>query len=82
MCPVTTAIGQIPESMGERIRWARTQARLSQERFAERVGTSRRHVMRWERGDHMPGPEFRARIAEVTDQPLSLFADDDTEEDA
>jgi len=67
--------------LAARIRWARNQAGLSQERFAELVGTSRRHVMRWEGGPaHRPGHEYMARIAAVTGQPESLFTDEEEEE--
>lgn len=62
--------------INERIRWARTRAGFSQERFATEVGTSRRHVMRWEKGTK-PGPAYARRIADVTGQPADLFLDDD-----
>ncbi len=69
-------------SLGARIRWARNQTGLSQENFAASVGTSRRHVMRWENEGRQPGPAYRARIAEVTGQPEELFVDEDDEESA
>lgn len=69
--------------MNRRIRWARQNAGLSQERFAEAVGTSRRHVMRWEKtGGHRPGPVYAHRIAEVTGQPVDLFSTPQDDEDA
>lgn len=84
MCvPVSTMIQALDvraRPLNERIRWARQQAGYSQERFAELVGTSRRHVMRWERpGGTRPRVEFARRIADVTGQPLELFAADDDE---
>ena len=39
--------------------------RISQERLAAAVGTSRRHMIRIENGEHRPSPELRDRIAEV-----------------
>lgn len=64
----------------ERIVWARKRKGISQERLAERIGTSRRHMIRIEKGLHRPGPEFRARIADATEQPPEFFSDDDDEE--
>jgi transcriptional regulator with XRE-family HTH domain len=38
--------------------------------------------MRWEKGQHKPGPHYRQRMAEVTGQPAETFSDgDDDEED-
>ena len=68
--------------VGAAIRTAREGAGLSQERFAEQLGTSRRHVMRWESGRCIPGPRFRARIRELTGAGDLLAADDDDEEAA
>lgn len=41
----------------------RVRPRISQERLAEAVGISRRHMIRIENGDHRPSPELRDRIA-------------------
>lgn len=43
----------------------RAQPRISQERLAEAVGITRRHMIRIENGEHRPLPELRDRIAEV-----------------
>ena len=43
------------------------------------IGTSRRHMIRLEKGVHRPGPEFVARIAEHTGEPEEFFASDDEE---
>lgn len=66
----------------QRIVWARNQKGLSQERLAERIGTSRRHMIRIEKGQHVPGPVLRARIAEATEQPEDFFSPDDADEEA
>jgi transcriptional regulator with XRE-family HTH domain len=66
----------------QRIVWARKQKDISQERLAELIGTSRRHMIRIEKGLHHPGPAFRARIAEATEQPEEFFESDDDEEAA
>lgn len=60
-----------------KLRSARLKAKKSQERIAAEVGTSRRHWIRWERGTHLPSPEFLTRIGEATGQP-----DEFTEADA
>lgn len=67
--------------VGAAIKTAREGIGLSQERFAEQLGTSRRHVMRWESGRCIPGPRFRARIRELTGAGDLLAADDGGEED-
>ncbi len=67
--------------VGAAIRAARESKGLSQERFAEQLGTSRRHVMRWEAGRCIPGPRFRARIRELTGAGDLLAAEDGGEED-
>ena len=66
--------------LGQRIRWARERKGISQERFAEIVGTTRRHMIRLEKGQHRPGVQLVERIAEATDQPVSLFDETDDEE--
>lgn len=68
-------------SIGKRIRWARKRAGLSQENLALAVGTSRRHVIRWENDSHAPGPVYRERIAEATGQEAEMFSDGDEEEE-
>ena len=77
---------EVPQSftVAQRVRWARRRAGLSQERLAERIGTSRRHVIRWEKGKHMPSRAYAVKIAEATNTTPELFHDeeDDEEEDA
>ena len=68
--------------VGAAIKTARESIGLSQERFAEQLGTSRRHVMRWESGRCIPGPRFRARIREITGAGDLLAADDGGEEES
>lgn len=67
--------------IGERIRWARKRAGLSHDRLVERLGRSNRsHLIKIERGVHVPGPELRAAIAVATGVPRELFADEEDEE--
>src|SRR5688500_16568905 len=69
-------------SVGQRIRWARERKGISQEGLAEKIGTSRRHMIRIEKGQHVPRPALLARIAEETGQPIALLnGGDDDEED-
>lgn len=57
---------------------------LSQEAFADKVGTSRRHVMRLERGDHKPTAVLLKRIADATGVHVDelLGTDDEDDEEA
>lgn len=59
------AVVKYPE-VREAYRRARAEARprISQERLAEAVGITRRHMIRIENGDHRPLPGLRDRIAE------------------
>lgn len=59
--------------LGARIRRARKAKGLSHEMFGHLVGCSRIHSMRLEKGVHEPSEKLLARIAEVTEQPLSFF---------
>lgn len=61
--------------LAQRIVWARKRKGISQERLAGLIGTSRRHMIRIEKGQHVPGPEFRRRIAEATGQEIEFFLD-------
>jgi transcriptional regulator with XRE-family HTH domain len=85
--PVTTTEAPSRHSpIREKIKWARENPRtnsgvkISQERFATLIGTSRRHLMRIERGQHVPRGELVKRIAEATGHELEFFSDDDEEE--
>lgn len=68
---------------GARIRRARKRTGLSQERLAAEIGTTRRHMIRLENGQHLPSGQLRDRIAQATGQPAETFqsADDDEEAD-
>lgn len=66
--------------IGQRIVWARRRVGISQEKLAGLIGTSRRHMIRLEKGLHKPGETFVARIAEATGQPRELFEDEDSED--
>lgn len=57
-----TSSGSTP---GQMIRTARRAAGLSQAELARRLGTSRRHVIRWEHGICEPGRKYAAKLAET-----------------
>lgn len=69
------------ERVGRQIRKARKGAGLSHDRLACKVGTSRHHLIRIEKGMHLPRPDLLAKIAEATGKPESFFTSDDDDED-
>src|SRR4051812_3550316 len=86
---VSAATRQIPPHvrqfrLGERVRWARRTAGLSHDRLVEQIGRSNRgHLIKIEKGTHVPGVALRDLIADACDVPRDLFSDgDDDEEDA
>jgi DNA-binding transcriptional regulator YiaG len=68
---VTSQTSPQQETVGQRIR--RLRGDLSHDKFAARLGTSRFVVIRWEKDVHVPGPEYRRRLAELTGRPESEF---------
>jgi transcriptional regulator with XRE-family HTH domain len=70
------------ERVGRRIKSARVQAGLSHDRLGAAVGTTRQHLIKLEKGLHMPGDGMLARIGAATGKPESFFLDlsDDEEE--
>ena len=53
---------------------------MSLDGLAARIGSSRRHLIRLEKGDHTPRPATLAAIADATGKPVEFFTDDDEEE--
>lgn len=67
--------------LGERIRWARKSAGFSHDRLVDQLGRSNRgHLIKIERGDHAPREDLRDAIADATNVPRDLFAEEDEEE--
>jgi transcriptional regulator with XRE-family HTH domain len=67
--------------LGQRIRWARTSSKLSHDRLVQALGRSNRgHLIKVERGLHIPREDLRDAIADATNVPRELFADADSEE--
>jgi len=68
---------------GTMIRRLRKRAGISQERLAAQVGTTRRHMIRLENGEHLPSALLRDRIAEaVGDERGEIRAADEDDEEA
>ena len=55
--------------LGGRIREARRNAGLSQEKLAEQIGVSRQAVTKWEAGQAAPSTENLLRLAEALHRP-------------
>ena len=69
-------------SLGERVVWARKRKGISQERLATAIGTTRRHMIRIEKGQtRRPNDSLIERIAEATGQEPSFFTADDEDEE-
>jgi transcriptional regulator with XRE-family HTH domain len=71
--------------VGKRIRLARLTSNFpSHDSLARQVGTSRQHLIKLEKGQHLPGEALLARIAQATGRDIDYFAaesDDDEEPD-
>lgn len=81
MKTLATAANKFPFALnGARIRRARHLTGLSQEAFAPLIGTSRRHMIRLERGQHLPGGPLRDRIVDFTQTEEQILSADDDEE--
>lgn len=59
---------------GAKIREIRRSQGLTQQEFAEKLGTSRFMVNRWEAGVHQPNFEYVKRIAKVAGCTLDELA--------
>src|SRR4051812_5444620 len=68
------------EIIGRRVRTARLSAGLSHDALGVKVGTSRQHLIKLEKGMHLPRPEMLTKIAEATGKDESFFTEDDEED--
>lgn len=68
--------------IGLRIRQARKHSGLTLDALAARVGSSRQHLIKLEKGQHGPGRPMLAAIAAATGKRQEFFTSDDDEEDA
>lgn len=69
------------ERVGRQIRRARKDAGLSHDKLAAAAGTSRQHLIRLEKGEHVPRAELLQRIAEATGKEPAFFAGGEDEDD-
>lgn len=72
------------ELVGRQIRKARKAKGLSHDALGAVVGTSRQHLIKLEKGQHLPTDAMLTRIAEATDRELEFFtseSDDEEESD-
>jgi transcriptional regulator with XRE-family HTH domain len=68
---------RVPEfSLGERIRKAREDQELSQQRFADMLGVDRKTLGGWENGRHRPGYGDLMLVSSVGDVSLEWLAGD------
>jgi transcriptional regulator with XRE-family HTH domain len=72
---------QRAERVGRQIRKARKHSGLSHDQLGGRVGTSRQHLIKLEKGIHLPRPEMLAAIARETGKSEAFFLGDDDADD-
>lgn len=75
-------IGRQKERVGRQIRKARRQSGLSHDKLAARVGTSRQHLIKLEKGMHLPGDGLLEAIARETGKSEAFFEGDEDDEEA
>ena len=75
--------GKVPpySRLGARLQAARNRTGLSQERFAPEVLTTRRTVIRAEKGHHKPHPALLTRWADRTETPLAALTNSDEDDE-
>lgn len=73
------------ERVGRRIKTARNHAGLSHDKLGALVGTSRQHLIKLEKGRHLPSEALLGRIADATGKTVAYFeseSEDEEEEEA
>lgn len=70
---VTESSGSV--DLGERIRAARVEARVTIRELAEATGVEQRTVARWQQGRSRPSYERLALIAQRLRKPIAFFLD-------
>lgn len=61
------------DELAKKIRALRDALGLKQTEFAARIGARQDLVSKWERGEHAPGAEYAAKMADLAGVPLSRF---------
>ncbi|MCL5036958.1 MAG: helix-turn-helix domain-containing protein [Chloroflexi bacterium] len=67
----------VREDLGNRIRYARKEAGMSQEELARHLGYTQAAIYKIEKGKSEPGFETLRRIAAVLKRPLAFFLEED-----
>lgn len=62
--------------LGQRIKLARTEARLTQKQLADAVGVGSRTMGRYEKGESTPDADTLQKIAEATGKKVGYFTPD------
>jgi transcriptional regulator with XRE-family HTH domain len=70
------------ERVGRQIRKARKHAGLSHDALGAKVGTSRQHLIKLEKGMHLPSDAMLVRIAEATGKTPGFFESDEDDEES
>jgi len=65
------------KSIGNRIKYARTRAGITQDELAVRVGTNSRQVWRWESGENIPKADVLRLLSDVLDVPTDYLVGKD-----
>lgn len=69
------------ERIGRRVKTARSEANLTLDGMAARVGTTRQHLIKLEKGQHAPRAEMLQKIADATGKDPSFFQGDDSDDE-
>jgi transcriptional regulator with XRE-family HTH domain len=64
----------VTETIGDRLRRLRTDARLSAEEVSHRIYMSRTYVLQVERNEHLPGLTMAAELAKLFGVSLDYIA--------
>lgn len=80
--PRTTLLEAQRQLVGRNVRKARQSRGFSHDELGRRVGTSRQHLIKIEKGRHLPGEVLLAKIAEETGVDADSFFVDDTPDEA
>ena len=72
--PISSTQGNVPRSIGERIRQARKSKGMSQADLAQRIGVTQPAIANWESGVHDPRRLTLAKLADAIEAPLDWLA--------
>lgn len=76
-----TTLAASEMTVGQRIKAARKEVGLSQERLARVIGTTRQVVIRWEKDKHLPNELSRKKLGDATGRPARFFREGDPDAD-